>query len=86
MKEPNRLIGKSDLIKRWMREVFMQTAEPVSTREATERMVNILDSTYVNEKLKHVAYNASQINANKRTMLLSLLDDFGELFYGTLGD
>ena len=29
-----------------MREVAMHTAEPVSTREATERLVKILDITY----------------------------------------
>ena len=32
-----------------MREVVMQTAEPVSIREATERLVKILDITYANE-------------------------------------
>ena len=30
-----------------MRELEMQTAEPVSTREATERLVKILDGTHV---------------------------------------
>ena len=30
MKEPSNLLGKSDLTKREMREVVMQTAEPAS--------------------------------------------------------
>ena len=36
MKEPRILLGPSDITKREMREVFIQTAEPASTREATE--------------------------------------------------
>ena len=32
MKEPSGLLGKSDINKREMREVVMQTAEPDSTR------------------------------------------------------
>ena len=32
----------------------MQTAEPVSTREATERLVKTLNSTYEKANLKHV--------------------------------
>ena len=36
MKDPRNLLGKSDLTKRKMREVVMQTAEPDSTQEATD--------------------------------------------------
>ena len=42
MKKPRYLLGKSDLNRREMREVVMQTAEPDSTKEATELMVKIL--------------------------------------------
>ena len=35
MKEPSGLLGKSDLTKREMREVVIQTVEPDSTQEAT---------------------------------------------------
>ena len=41
MKEPRCLLGKSDLNKRDMRKLVMKTTELSSTREATERMVNI---------------------------------------------
>ena len=51
MKEPRKLIGQSGLTKRKMREVVMQTAEPASTREATERMVKILDIAYAKADL-----------------------------------
>ena len=37
-----------------MSEVVMQTVEPASTWEATERMVKILDSTYAKAYLEHV--------------------------------
>ena len=47
IKKPRGLVGKSDLNICEMRKVVIQTAEPASTKEATERLVKILDSTYV---------------------------------------
>ena len=91
MKEPSGLLDKSDLNKREMRKmrkmskVVIQTAEASSTREATERMVKSVGSTYAKSDLKQVADNATQLNAEERTQLLSLLKDFEELFDGTLG-
>ena len=64
----------------------MQTAELDSTRDATERIVKIIDSTYVKDDLNQVANNATQLNAEERTLLLSLLEEFKDLFDGTLGD
>ena len=63
MKEPSSLLGQSDLNKRNMNEVAIKTAEPVYTREATGRMVKILDSTYLREDPKQVADNSTQMNA-----------------------
>ena len=40
-----------------MREVSIKTAEPASTREATGRLIKILDCTYANADLKQVADN-----------------------------
>ena len=48
-------------------------------------MVKIFDSTYVKADLKHVSDNASHLNVEERTLLLSLPKDFKDLFYGTLG-
>ena len=59
-----------------MRELVMQTAEPVSTREATKRLVKILDITYSEASLEHVAANTTHMNAGERTKLLRLLQDF----------
>ena len=52
----------------------MHTSEPVSTREATERLVEILDSTYAKAKPKQVAANAIHLNNECRTQLLRLLN------------
>ena len=41
----------------------MHTAEPVSTIESTERLVKILNSTYVKSNLEQVADNATHMNA-----------------------
>ena len=51
------MIGKSNSTSRDVCEVVMQTAEPVSTIEATERLVNILNITYANAYLKQVDNN-----------------------------
>ena len=86
MKEPRGLLGKFDLNKREMCEVVMQTAEPYSVREATDRFVKILDSTYAKAYLNHIANNTTQLNAEERTQLLRLLEYFKDFFYGTLGE
>ena len=52
MKEPRGLLVKSNLTSCKMREVVMQTSEPDSTREATERLVKILESNYSRRYLK----------------------------------
>ena len=86
MNYPSNFLGQSDLTKGDMRELVMQSEEPVSTREATERMVKVLDITYVKEEIKQVAENATQLNTEERNLLLSLLKDFKDYFYGTLGE
>ena len=69
-----------------MLEVVMQTIEPDSIREATEKMVKILNSTYAKADLKQVFNNATQMNAEERTQLLSILEDFKDFFDVDLGD
>ena len=46
MKEPSGILGQTDLTSRDMSKVVINSTEPVSTREATERMVKNIDSTY----------------------------------------
>ena len=54
-----RSASKIGLNKREMRKVVMQTAEPFSTIEAIERLVNILASIYVKADLKQAANNTT---------------------------
>ena len=86
MKVSINLLGQSDLTKCEMREVVMHTAEPASAWEDTERMVKILYSKYANTDLEQVAANDIHMNADKRTLLLSLLENFEDLFDGNLGN
>ena len=51
-------------------------AKLVSTREATERLVNILDNTHAKAYVKQVADDATQMNAEERTQPLRFLKDF----------
>ena len=46
IKEPISLLGKSNITKREMSGVVMQTAETASTREAIARMVKLIESNY----------------------------------------
>ena len=64
----------------------MQTVGPDFTREDTDHMVKILDSTYVKAVRKQVFNNATQMNAEERTQLLSILEDFKDFFDVDLGD
>ena len=86
MKDPSGMLVKSDLYQHEMRKVVMKTAEPASTREATEQMVKILNNTYAKADLKQVADNATQMKAEEITQLLRLLEDSKDLFGGTLVD
>ena len=48
-----------------MYEVVMQTAETDFTREATDILVKILNSTYAKAELKQVDNNTTHITLNK---------------------
>ena len=52
MKEPIGLLEQSDLTSCNMLKVVIQTAEPVSTREATKILAIILEINYANADLK----------------------------------
>ena len=83
-KEHSGLIGKYELTSREIPEVAMQTAEPDSAREATERLLKILNNTYAKAKFKQKANNATHLNAEEITQLLRLLKYFEDSFDGSL--
>ena len=70
MNESRNFLGQPDLTKREMREVVMHTKEPAYTREATEKMVEIIYSTYAKADLKQVV-NFSQLNAEEINFYLA---------------
>ena len=69
-----------------MRKVLMNTAETDSTWEVTEWKIKPLNITYAYADLKQVADNIIQMNSEERTLLVSLLEEFEDLFDGNLGD
>ena len=88
------IIPMKDCDFRWNQEVLSnkelrasiaQIAEPISTREATQRVVKILDSKYAKADLEKVAAEATNLTPQERNMLLRLLEEFEDLFDGTLG-
>ena len=50
-----------------MHNVVIHTAEPVSTREATDGLVKIFYSTYEKADLEQVAANATRMNNEEIT-------------------
>ena len=62
----------------------MKTSEPASTRESTERVVNILGIIYSKSDPEKVVKNGVQLSSEQSKKLLGLLHDFEDLFYVTL--
>ena len=61
--------------------------EPASTREATNRAVEILDANYKKADLLEVVNtHCTHLNVHRRQKLLKLLRQFEDLFDGTLGE
>ena len=67
------VLGQTYLTSLEIREVVMKTAEPVSVRGSTDRMVKIIYSVYAKEYLEQVAANLTHLNDDERTQLLGLL-------------
>ncbi len=74
-------------ITRALRENTCFAQEPISTRSATKRMVEILDAKYEKaDLLAIIRENRSHLKASDKEKLLSVLLRFESLFDGTLGD
>ena len=74
-------------VTRALRHNTSQAQEPVSTRNATKRAIEILDAKYDKANLPAIVKdNCSHLTPSQREKLLSLLFEFEELFDGTLGD
>ena len=61
--------------------------EPTSTREATKRVVGILDANYQKADVRAIVdTHCNHLNTQQKEQLLSLLLFFEQLFDGSLGD
>jgi hypothetical protein len=61
--------------------------EPQRTLEATKRLIHILDANYEKANLRAIVTdNCTHLSNPEQTKLLELLQQFEELFNGTLGD
>ena len=65
MKDPGRLLVKPNLNQHEIRELSIQTAEPYSTIEATERVVKKTNSTYSKASFDKVPANTVQLHENQ---------------------
>ena len=63
-----------------------RSLEPRSTELATQRVVHILDANYQKADLPAVVQNCNHLSLVEQNMLLELLNEFEDLFDGTLGD
>jgi hypothetical protein len=59
--------------------------EPISTEQATQRAMKILDASYKKADLQAVLNTCTHLNSAKKDKLLELLKKFEQLFDGTLG-
>jgi hypothetical protein len=86
MRNINNLQLKSS-ISRALKSNMSFSQEPASTRGATKRVVEILDSKYAKaDPPAIVRDNCKHLNPSERELLLSLLHKFEQLFDGTLGE
>ena len=60
--------------------------EPIVTKEATSRLIKILDAKYQKADLKQVVQGARHLTDNERDQLYKLLMKYEDIFDGTLGE
>ena len=68
-----------------LQATILRSVEPKATKEATERVVKILDSKYEKADLNKIVDDANNLNRQQKQKLLKLLKQFETLFDGTLG-
>ena len=73
MNDPIHFPVQTDLTKCKMWEVVIQAAEPASTREATDRVVKIIHSTYAKDDLDKISEAEFQLDKDKRKQLSGII-------------
>ncbi len=83
---PSVLSNSSKIEKAWSVNHRM-VHEPISTEEATQRAIHILDANYEKADLQSVVdTNCPRISLPDQNKLLDLFTKYQDLFDGTLGD
>ena len=67
-----------------IKRVMQQAVEPTVTKNATSRMIKILDSNYEKADLHMVVQQAKHINSQQQEQLYQLLKKYEEIFDGKL--
>ena len=89
MRNINKLSTRAQIEKSWSlnNSIFQEsTKEPQSTLEATIRLIQILDAKYEKADLRAITENFTHLSDPDKQKLLEFLQEFEELFDGTLGD
>ena len=89
MRDINKLSTRAQIEKSWSpnNSIFQEnTKEPQSTLEATKHLIQILDTKYEKADLRAITENCTHLSETDKQKLLELLQEFEELFDGTLGD
>ena len=78
---------RSFMDQKGLNSIFQEFVEPTATKALTDRTVKILDAKYEKTDLPQVVQdNCTHLYVTQQRHLLKLLQDFEELFDGTLGD
>ncbi len=91
MRDINNLRTRAAANKAWIvnNSIYQSTSqEPQSTLDATKRLIKILDAKYEKANLRAITEQdcLNHLSATEKNKLLKLLQEFEELFDGTLGD
>ena len=91
MRDIKKLRTRAAAEKAWTvnNSIYQSTSkEPQSTLEATKRLIEILDAKYEKANLRAITEEdcLNHLSATEKDKLLNLLQEFEELFDGTLGD
>ena len=85
MKNFQRIWKNDHPLKKELRSTILRLIEPKTTKEATERVVKILDSKYEKANLNKIVEGAKNLDKDQKQILLKLLMQYKTLFDGTLG-
>ena len=89
LRDINKLTTKAQIEKYWLlnNSIYQEnTKEPLSTLEAPKRLIQILDAKYEKADLRAIKESCTHLSNPEKQSLLELLQEFEELFDGTLGD